>query len=373
MRITYAITKPGWGGAQSYVASLALAAKAAGHEVRAIVGTDSNGRTDLRDRLIAAGIPVTSLPSLGRDIGIASDWRALRELTRELTQHRPDVLHLNSSKMGVLGATAGHLAGVSRIVFTAHGWPHRESRSFIWKSVAWLGSFVTVLFSHKVIVVSDRDLTDAPALFMRMKLVRIHNGIGEFEMLPRDEARAFILKLAPELTAFGTWILMNAELHRNKGIDVAIRAIAGIPDVALVVCGEGEERGALETLAKKLGIQDRVFLLGFVADARRYLRAADLYLMPSRKEGLPMALLEAGMAGLPVIASDTGGIPEIVEDEVSGVLMPAADTKALAHAASSLIPDPVRAKTLGTVLSERVSFRFSEQAMLDATLVAYSS
>lgn len=86
-----------------------------------------------------------------------------------------------------------------------------------------------------------------------------------------------------------------------------------------------------------------------------------------------MALLEAGMAGLPVIASDTGGIPEIVEDEVSGVLMPAADTKALAHAAGSLIPDPVRAKTLGTVLSERVSFRFSEQAMLDATLVAYSS
>lgn len=372
MRITYAITKPTWGGAQTYVHALAVAAKSQGHEVSAITGSSNAPLTELSDRLATAGIPVASLPSLGRDIGIVSDWRALLALVRELRHSHPDALHLNSSKMGLLGAIAGQVAGVPRIVFTAHGWPHREPRSFIWKLLVWVGSFLTVLFSHTIIVVSDRDLKDSPALLMRRKLVRILNGIGTFEMLSRNEARAQMLERAPGLSDFSTWLLMNAELHRNKGIDVAIRAIANISDVVLVVCGDGEERRRLENLASKLGVSDRVFLLGFVTDARRYLRAANIYLMPSRKEGLPMALLEASIAGLPVIASSTGGIPEIVEDGVSGLLVPAADTKALTEAIRSLVADPARTKTFGTALAERVSSRFSEQRMLDATFETYS-
>lgn len=375
MRIIYAITKPTWGGAQAYVAALAEAATKRGHTVSLITGSDTrNTPTLLTDRLGAVGIPSISIPSLGRDIGLAADWRAARELIRTLRTDRPDVLHLNSSKIGLLGALAGRIVGVPRIVFTAHGWPHRESRFFIWKAAAWVGSWKTVLLSHRTIAVSDRDYRSAPSLFLKKKLVRIHNGLGSFDLLPRNEARATLATLAPNLSNFSTWLLMNAELHRNKGIDIAIRALAKLnQNTALIVCGEGEERKRLETLAQECGVSDRVFLLGFIENARKHLRAADLYLMPSRKEGLPIALLEAGEASLPVVAARTGGIPEVVQDGVTGILVPVADQDALAEALTSLLSDPVRSAALGEALYERVSKDFSEANMLDATFAEYSA
>jgi glycosyltransferase involved in cell wall biosynthesis len=168
---------------------------------------------------------------------------------------------------------------------------------------------------------------------------------------------------------------MTAELHPNKGIGTAIRAMAELatrhPDLALVVCGEGQDRDRLTELALQLGVASRVFLLGFVEDAREYLSAADIFLMPSRKEGMPLAVLEAGMASLPVIATRVGGIPDIIDDKQTGLFMPRSNTHILAKAIAYLLNDPEEAARMGSALYKKITTEFSEQDMVEKTLALY--
>lgn len=376
--ILYVITKSNWGGAQSYVHSLATGFRDMGADVAvALGGTGAPGSAPglLATRLTDAGIRIVQLPSLARNLSLVHELRAFRNLISLIQAERPDVLHLNSSKAGALGALAGRLAGVPYIVFTAHGWPHRERWSFLMACFVRLSSWLTVLLADQVIAVSACDYRTSPVIFSRRKIAVVRNGIAPFPLQPRVAARHALIARAPRLRDSVPWLLMLAELHVNKGIDTAIGMLAqlsGFPGAALVVLGEGEEREALEREARSLGVSDRVFLLGFVPDARAYLTAADLFLMPSRKEGLPMALLEAGYAGVPVIASTVGGIPEIVLANETGLLVPPDDPAGLAAATDSLLGDARHAASLGMGLQETVRAGFSEVRMLEDTAALYT-
>jgi glycosyltransferase involved in cell wall biosynthesis len=277
--------------------------------------------------------------------------------------------------MGALGAIAGRIAGVKHIIFTAHGWPYLEQRPLWWKLAAWIGSWPIVALSNKIIAVSDYDLRTAPVIFLRDKLIHIDNGITPFSLKTREDARASLGKRNHDLSKYSCWLIMNAELHPNKGISTAIRALAELAprhaDLALVVCGEGEDRQRLTDLAWKLGVASRVFLLGFVEDAREYLAAGDIYLMPSRKEGMPLALLEAGLASLPVIATKVGGIPDIVDDQKTGLFMPRGNTHILTKAIAYLINNSEEAARMGAALEKKVRTEFSAEHMIASTLALY--
>lgn len=375
-KVLFVITKSNWGGAQSYVHTFAKHCREQGAEVAVALGGTGKRAADtglLAERLTADGIRVIPVTSFMRDISLPQELRALRELFTVIRRERPDVLHLNSSKAGVIGALAGRLAGVKRIIFTAHGWPHREPRSLLWRLMTHEFSWWTVFLSHATIVVSELDYKKAPVLFSRRKLHLIRNGVAPFTLLPRVKARQELIRKAPYLSETVPWLLMPAELHANKGIDLAISALTELtayPDMALVVLGEGTEREALLKHARECGVSDRVFLLGFVPDACQYLSAADIFLMPSRKEGLPMALLEAGHAALPVVATRVGGIPEVIQHEKNGLLIDANDVT-LANAIRTLLKDPERARPFGTALQETVRERFSEGTMLKETIALY--
>lgn len=376
-KVMLAITKSNWGGAQSYVYALAVAAAEYGAEVVVAAGgagVKGGEQGLLTERLASSNIRVLPLTRITRDIGFINEWRAFLELLRILRQEHPDVLHLNSSKMGVLGALAGRMAGVSCIIFTAHGWPHREPTSFISTFVRAVGSWVSIVLAHRVIVVSECDARGAPVLFSHKKIVCIHNGVKEPAFLERTDARETLSTHAPSLRDFPIWMGMHAELHTNKGIDTAIEALSLLKrsDVALVVLGSGEEETRLKACAQRLGVSSQVFLCGFVKDASTYLQAYDLYLMPSRKEGLPMALLEAGMAGLPVVASRVGGIPEVVLDNETGLLVPTEAPKEIKDGIEKLLSNPSLAGTFGQALRAHVAQHFSEHEMLERTLRQYN-
>lgn len=378
VRILYAITKSNWGGAQVYTYALADGARKAGAEVSVALGGADGSKPEtglLAARLAEASIPVIPLSHIKRDIGVVREFKAFWELVRIIKKERPEVLHLNSSKMGFVGSIAGRLQGVPRIVFTAHGWPHGENRSWFWRSCIWIASWFTIVMCHVVIVVSEYDMNHAPVFFTKRKLHVVRNGIPSFELLSRAQARAELIALSPGLTTDSAWLLMNSELHPNKGIDVAIRALAELvptyPNLVLVVMSEGQERERLTALAQSLGIASKVFLPGFITDARFKLLAGDIFLMPSRKEGLPLAILEAGIASLPVIASNIGGIPEIIQDSQNGLLIAPNSPHALVQAIESLLSNPGRAYELGSALNKRILSEFASDRMISETCNTY--
>src|SRR3989338_7002202 len=164
------------------------------------------------------------------------------------------------------------------------------------------------------------------------------------------------------------------ELHRIKGLDVLLTAwskfVKNHP-AQLVIIGEGEERQNLQNMAKKLGISGRVVFKGFVNNARLLLSNFDIFCMPSRSEGMPYALLEAGVAGLPVIATSVGGIPEVIESGIYGVLVPAEDTEALLSTLILLAEDTVLRQRLGGELKKTGGAKFSFDRMVHDTLRVY--
>ncbi len=370
-RILYIITKSNWGGAQRYVYDLALSVSDAGNEVAVVVG----GTGPLTEKLTAAGvrvIPLTNLRQKRNFFGDLLSFSPIFSLIRIMREERPDVVHTNSAKASGLGTFAARLCGVQKIIFTAHGWEFNAPRPWLARLGIRLFSWLTVLLSHTTICVSDavrRDMAWMP--FTRKKLMVIYNGIACSALLSREAARA---SLAPPSVG-QYWIGMISELHPTKRIDDAIRAMKIIaenhPGALLVVIGEGQERQKLEDLIRELHLRNHVSLVGFKSEAASLLPAFDLFVHSSQSEALGLALLEAGCASLPVVATRVGGIPEIIPDDDHGLLVSPRNPEALATAIDSLIKDPARARELGARLHARALHDFSLDKMLAKTIALY--
>lgn len=347
-RICLLITKSNFGGAQRYVYDLAVHMPQ-GYEVTVMCGSAGSLSEEmlLVNKLALKSIETTIVPELTRDIS-PTDIRAFWKLYQEIKFENPAVLHLNSSKAGALGAIAGRMAGVPKIIFTSHGWAFMEHRNIFSKILIWLASLVTILFSHVVICVSMHDKNVFAGWPFQRKLVVIKNAVIEVEYSDQRDARPH---LAPhsELYAHDIWVGTIAELTANKNISLALKAVAkvrekGIP-IFYCIVGDGEERYALQDEAQELGIWDYVKFLGFLADAPRHMKAFDIFLLPSKKEGMPYVLLEALSAQVPIIASGVGGIPEIVHNGENGLLCKSGDVEGFATAIEKLATDQqLRAK-----------------------------
>lgn len=370
MKIIYVITKANWGGAQRYVYDLATAAKKRGHEVVVIHGAPGL----LTERLTVAGVRTIALPELTRDINVFSDWRVFRAFFTLFKKEKPDVVHVNSSKAGGTGALAARLARVPRVIFTAHGWAFNEARPWWQKVPIALLHGVTVLLTTATICVSEsirKDIAWVPGT--RKKLVVIRHGIEKPLLKTRNEARALLVSTQTPTQ----WIGMLAELHPTKRVRDAVEAFCVLaknyPDTCLVVIGEGSEREHIEHLITARGMQSRIFLAGFVPAAETYLNAFDIFLFPSRSEALGYALIEAGFAGLPVIASKVGGIPEIIDDGRTGLLVAPGNPEFLAARLKILLADPGYARKLGDALREKVESEFALDRMLAETFAIYTA
>ena len=166
-----------------------------------------------------------------------------------------------------------------------------------------------------------------------------------------------------------------AHLADHKGQGHLIRAfpavLAAHPTAHLVIVGEGEARPALEEEIRRLDLEARVHLAGFQTDIAACLGALDLFVMPSEQEGLCTSLLDALTAGLPVIGSEIGGIPEIIEPERTGLLAPVGDSPALAAAITRLLADRALAAALAEAGREKVARHFSADAMVEGSLRVY--
>jgi len=371
-RILYVITKATWGGAQRYVFDLAVASKKAGHEVLVVSGNEG----PLTEQLKQANVETRTIAAMKRDISILDEFRSFKSLLKIVEEFRPDTIHGNSSKAGGLATLAGRLKGIRTILFTAHGWAFNEGRPLWQKSIIALFHYAMVLFAHKTICVSGAIRHDAAWMpFVGKRFFVIHNGVSPTTLLSKEEAR---MRIAPELArgfpnAF--WIGSIAELHPTKGLDTLVEAFAAIahdlPSTVLVIMGDGSEWAKLQKLVQIYDLPDRVVLAGFVKDASKHLPALDIFVLPSRSEALGYALLEAGLASLPSIGTRVGGIPEIIEDGKTGLLVPPGKSIALSQALTELLNNEALRNRLGTALHEKVGSDFSTKEMVEKTLELY--
>lgn len=319
-KILYVVTKSNWGGAQRYVYDLASSRLKDQFDITVAFG----GHDLLEDKLKKKGVKTVSLTWLDRDINVFKDLKAKKEIEKLLTDIEPEILHLNSSKAGYLGALAAKKTGVPKVIFTVHGWPVNEERNMLMARAIEMATKKTVGLSTKTIVVSIHDFEQGKKMFPQDKIVNIPNGIDfEVQLYEREKARKLLFGGLQQIKEKAHVIGTIAELTKNKGLKYALEAIMGLkekfqrdeaPGFHYVIIGEGEDEQKLRKQIANLQLEDRVTIKGFVDDIHKYFKAFDIFLLPSTKEGLPYVLLEAGRALIPIVATDVGGVQEIVGD-----------------------------------------------------------
>lgn len=392
-KILYVITKSEpFGGAQKYVYDLATNLPKDGWDAHVIFG----GSGTLAEKLYHhPHIKTTSLRRLSRDINILDEIVIFASLVRIYMQERPNVVHLNSSKIGGLGALAARIYNLlpkgnplqaesyklqTHIVFTAHGWPFNEDRPYWQRALIRFLSSLTVLFSHTVITVSETDARQGKKMpAAQEKIHTIHNGIQSRRFVAKQKARELLLgEQFSQIPKDALWIGSVAELTKNKGLFFAIEGIYRLlldheikKPLVYVIIGSGEEQLRLAHLIEKLGLARTVFLVGFKEDAAQYLKAFDLFLFPSIKEGFPYALLEAGTAGLPVIATDVGGVSEIIQDMETGLLIRPREVSEIEKALFFMLSRTKDLARMKRALKTHVSEAFSTEEMVEKTINLY--
>lgn len=370
-KVLYLITKSNWGGAQRYVYDLATNLDS---QFEPVVALGGNG--PLKDKLESAGIPVISIPGLQRDISFQKELLSMWHLARIIRDEDPDVLHINSSKAGALGALLGRILFVPKVIFTAHGWAFNEKRSHVSKFLIKTIHWCTVLLTHQTIAVSHNLKSQLTWPGAQAKMTVIHNGRTIPHFAEREAARKIMVEHAPTLAPYTKdfWSVSLGELHPIKGHDVAISALTNIvtkvPNIRHIIISDGEERLNLEALVAEYNLTEHVFFTGAIDEAAQYLKAFDLFVLPSRSEALAYVVIEACFAGLPIIATEVGGVPEIITSAEYGILIPPDETTSLETTYLALYRDTEKQQRLSKAATERAE-SFTAEAMVSKTQALY--
>ena len=372
-KILFVITKSNFGGAQRYVYELATHLPATQYEVHVACG----GNGILVKKLRSAGVTVHTIQNFERDIHFRKELGSLTELYALIQSIKPDIVHLNSSKAGGSGALIARLCKVPTIIFTAHGWPFFEKRSFFLRILMWIISYITAILSHTTIVVSTHDKKHSYMPGIHKKILVIHTGIPDISHIERSVARAKLFDTAIlKKHIDDIWVVSTSEHTKNKNLFFLLDAVSkynltGNKKVFLSLVGEGEETQALKAYAESLGIASCVHFTGYIEGIRTYLHAFDIFALPSIKEGFPYGLLEAGSARLFSIASNVGGIPEITHDHQEGILIDPQNVQSLVNAFTYYTDHAGDVERIRSAFHKKITSTCTLENMLKRTVAVY--
>ena len=214
--------------------------------------------------------------------------------------------------------------------------------------------------------------------FVKNKIVVVYNGRSIANQRTREDSRVFLTQIEPRLLPYlnDFWSMTIAELHPIKRHDAVIEAmrevVKQLPHTRHLIIGGGQEEGKLQQKIIDLDLTENIFLLGTIAEAAEYLKASDLFILASRSEAMPYAIIEATIAGLPIIATNVGGIPEVIENEKSGLLVKPLDNVALNKAILEVRNNDKLRQKIAIGAKER-SRDFNFHKTLEKTITIYRS
>jgi len=334
-----------------------------GHRVGLIVDSTTGGAN--AEATLAALAPRLALGILRvpitREIN-PRDFGALWTISRRITTLKPDVLHGHGAKGAALARLTPAAPDAIR-VYTPHGgslvYRPGTIRGGFYRTLEWLLKWRTDLFLFESAYVAALFRSEIGRPHGIVRVVR--NGVGDSEFAP--------IRAAPDATD----IVCVGELRPVKAIDVLIEALAVLRRdgrrVTATIAGDGPQAGELKALAERRRIADQVRFIGH-CPARTAFAMGRMLVMPSRAESLPYVVLEAAAAGMPIIATRVGGIPEIFGPEAAHLVAPD-DTAALIVAIGAALDDPEQYRRIAQAVQARVRSEFSRAAMVEGGLAAY--
>jgi len=349
---------------RQFLLPLMRAARDRGHEV---VGACAEGR--LLDDVRAEGFRVIAVP-FERRISPVAHLRALRHLIRVMRAEKPDLVHAHMPISGFLARVAARIAGVPRVAYTCHGFLFNQEGSWVRSRAGLLMERVAAPLTDVFLTVATNEAADARRLGLSRNAQAVGNGRDPARFHPDPTARAALR------AQFGTpetrpVVIAVSRLVRMKGYPELAEAMHAVPEAELWVVGErlDSDRGDdMTALLSNAGLGDRLRLLGYRDDVATLLAAADIFVLPSHFEGLPMSVIEAMLVGLPVIASSLPGTREQVEPELSGLLVPPRQAAPLGEALRRLVNDPALRRRMGDAGRARALSCFNESRVVARTL-----
>jgi glycosyltransferase involved in cell wall biosynthesis len=357
-RLLLLITLAEIGGAQSYVIALLPTVSE-----RFKVTVAAHGTGPLCDAARAAGVGYAPLRHVRRPLNPWRDLLGLIELVRLMRRQRPEIVHASSSKAGILGRLAAWLAGVPIRIFTVHGWAFAAYSGVAGRLYRLAERAVGPLTTATICVAEYERRAGIAAGACRLE-------------------RTVVIPNAVDVAAFGrrgsggcvAELVSVGRLRAPKDFITLARALARLQPGSFrsLLIGDGPDRPAIEAELARLGLSDNVRLLGDRRDVPELLAKADVFVCSSRSEGMPVSILEAMAAGLPVVASAVGGVPEIVDDGRTGLLVAPGAVAPLTDALARLLDDRAARERMGRAGRELALARFDLPRFRQAHLDLYT-
>lgn len=377
IRLARVITRLNIGGPATHVVQLATKLPESEFETLLITGREGQHEASMVYLARRAGLSPLVIPELSPDIGLR-DGIALVKLVQEFRHWHPDIVHTHTAKAGTLGRLAARLAGVPAVVHTFHG---HVLRGYFPRPLEEL--FRTI--ERGMALLTDRIVTLSPSLRADLIEMRIAPS-SKIEVIPLGMDFSGLVGpggprgyLRQELGIENLHPIIGTvgRLVSIKNQALFLRAARSMVDSGsqanFVIVGDGELRPSLESQARDLDLAGRVHFLGWREEMSPIYRGLDIFALTSNNEGTPLSLLEAMAAGLPVVATSVGGVPDVVTDGVNGLLVPPGDGEAMTESWRRILRDPARSQRMGERARQDVIGRFGLERMLEKMRALYKS
>lgn len=372
MNILYVITKLELGGAQKHLLTLM---RNLNHKKYNLFLFTADSGLLMPDFLSIDNIKVRQSVFLDRPINPFRDTAALIELVNFIKKNKIQIVHTHSSKAGILGRIAAKLAGVKIVIHTVHGWSFNDYQPLFLRTVfIWLER-LTAKFSDILIVVSEHDMRKG--LMCRIgdasKYKIIRYGINYSEFKPDGGNAREKLGINSDDLVVGMVACFKPQKAPLDFVRMAFKVRRDFSSVKFILIGDGILRKKIERLIRRLGLDNTIILSGWQKDIPFFLSAIDVFVLTSLWEGFPIAILEAVSAGVPIVATNTGGICEIIKDGENGLLVKQKDIGAMAESLLRLLRSKDLRRRFAGQASRILKTDFYFQNMVEKTSVLYDN
>ena len=363
-----------WGGSPDVLRIICQNFDPEVYDLRIFIGRTKHPTDKTRLFFDAFKERITFIPELKREVNFWRDWQAFWKLFGKFKQERFDIVHTHTAKAGALGRLAAWMAGVPVIIHTPHGHNFYGYFNGFSSGVIILIEKILAVFTDRIIALTDLEKRD----YLKFKVAKadqavlVYMGLELDNFLPKNADK---IKENLNIGSQGKVVGYVGRLDHIKGVQFFVEAarlcLAKNSSLKFILVGEGSLRKNLEKKVAECNLKDKIIFLGWRDDIADIMSILDILVLPSLNEAVGIVLIEAGSLGVPVVASNVGGIPEIIKDQQTGILVEPADPQAIAGAVLELLNDPQKMLAMSAAAKNQIKDRFKAAKMVQETLQIY--